>query len=97
MRQHLAHSVFRSVENGRSVARCANSGISALIDSHGRIVEELGPLEQGVIRGEIAFSDRTTLYTLVGDVFLPIFGLSMAAWFFFLVFQKKRINYDGEN
>lgn len=69
--QHLAHAVFRSVENSRSTARCANSGVSAFIDSRGRIKSLLGPLEKGVLTDSVSFSDETTLYTLTGDLLLP--------------------------
>jgi len=71
--QHLAHAVFRSVENARSTVRCANSGVSALIDSRGRIIKELGPLEQGTVSGTLSFSEETTLYTTLGRPVLPLF------------------------
>ena len=35
--QHMANSVFRAVENGLPLLRCANNGMSCLIDGHGRI------------------------------------------------------------
>ncbi|MBN1587674.1 MAG: apolipoprotein N-acyltransferase, partial [Candidatus Omnitrophica bacterium] len=35
--QHLAASVFRAVEFGRSVVRSANTGVSGFVDSYGRI------------------------------------------------------------
>ncbi len=35
--QHMANSVFRAVENGVPLLRCANNGITCLIDGHGRI------------------------------------------------------------
>ena len=35
--QHLANSVFRAVENGLPLLRCANNGVTCLIDGHGRI------------------------------------------------------------
>lgn len=70
--QHLAHAVFRSVENSRSTARCANSGVSAFIDSRGRITSLLGPLEKGVLTDEVSFSEENTVYTLVGDLILPL-------------------------
>ena len=69
--QHLAHAVFRSVENSRSTARCANSGVSAFIDSRGRIKSLLGPLEKGVLTDCISFSEEKTVYTSVGDLLLP--------------------------
>ena len=69
--QHLAHAVFRSVENSRSTARCANSGVSAFIDSRGRLKSILGPLEKGVLTDTVSFSEERTVYTILGDVLLP--------------------------
>lgn len=39
--QHLSHYVFRAVENRVPVVRAVNTGISASIDSNGRIVAEI--------------------------------------------------------
>ncbi len=79
--QHLAHAVFRSVENSRSIARCANSGVSAFIDSRGRVKSVLGPLEKGVLTDTVSFSDETTIYTVLGDVFLPcLIALWVILW-----------------
>lgn len=35
--QHMANSVFRAVENGLPLLRCANNGITCWIDGHGRV------------------------------------------------------------
>jgi apolipoprotein N-acyltransferase len=35
--QHTAAAVFRAVENGRPLVRCANNGVTCWIDVHGRI------------------------------------------------------------
>ena len=35
--QHLANAVFRAVENGVPLLRCANNGVTCAIDSHGRV------------------------------------------------------------
>lgn len=35
--QHMASAVFRAVENGIPLLRCANNGITCYIDGHGRI------------------------------------------------------------
>ena len=39
--QHMASAVFRAVENGRPLVRCANNGITCWIDASGRIREKL--------------------------------------------------------
>jgi len=88
--QHLAHAVFRSVENSRCTARCANSGVSAFIDSRGRLQSVLGPLKKGVLTDTVRFSNETTLYTSWGDVLLPCL---VTLWFVFAgvtVFRERR-------
>lgn len=35
--QHMAQSVFRCVENGLPLLRCANNGVTCVIDTHGRV------------------------------------------------------------
>ena len=68
MYQHLSHGVFRSVENGRYLVRSANSGISAVIDNHGKIKSALGINKQGVITETVKLCEGETIYTKTGDV-----------------------------
>ena len=74
--QHAAAAIFRAVENGRPLVRCANNGISCLIDRHGRVTRLLtGP--DGNVHGpgartwEVPLPDRpaTTWYHQHGDRF----------------------------
>src|SRR5207237_8898591 len=37
--QHFAMAVFRAVENARYLVRAANTGITAVVDPHGRVLE----------------------------------------------------------
>jgi apolipoprotein N-acyltransferase len=37
--QHMAGAVFRAVENGVPLLRCANNGVTCWIDAHGRVRE----------------------------------------------------------
>ncbi|MBQ7097920.1 MAG: apolipoprotein N-acyltransferase [Clostridia bacterium] len=76
--QHLAHSVFRSVENRRETVRCANVGVSAFIDSRGRIKGELKVLEQGVLSGAFTPLDEKTIYNRIGYLFVPVLLLICA-------------------
>jgi apolipoprotein N-acyltransferase len=68
-RIHLALSVFRAVEHRRWLIRSTATGISAFIDSSGRIVER-SPFEQAVTltRDVPMIEAGPTVYGQVGDV-----------------------------
>lgn len=73
--QHNSHAVLRAVENGRSVARAANTGISTLILPSGKNISSLDPLVTGTVCGDLPLSSEVTLYQRVGNL---IVWLSMA-------------------
>lgn len=64
---HLAVSVFRCVENRVPLARAVNTGISALVDGNGRILQRLPKNTEAVLAGMVPLDDRTSLYTAWGD------------------------------
>lgn len=47
--QHLHIARFRAVEEGIPIVRCANQGVSCVIDPVGRVLKPMGCAEQGVI------------------------------------------------
>jgi apolipoprotein N-acyltransferase len=77
--QHLANAVFRSVENGVPLVRCANNGIIGWIDAHGRVQQIFrdaagSEYAAGVAVMEIPLRTETaksaaTYYHRHGDVF----------------------------
>jgi len=64
---HLAVSVFRCIENRVPLARAVNTGISALIDGNGRIIDSLPKLREGVLSVTVPLDDRSSLYSSWGD------------------------------
>ncbi len=72
-RQHFSYSRLRAIETRRSIARSANTGISALINPRGDVVAKLGWDERGIVSGELPLSAKLTFYTRNGDY---IAGLS---------------------
>jgi len=67
--QHAQYAVLRAIENRRAIARCANGGISSLIDPYGRMSEVRGMFTQASIVGDVRLSNEETFYSRHGDVF----------------------------
>ena len=67
-RQHLSYASLRAIETRRSIARCANTGISALINQRGDIVERTSWWEKDVLRGSINKNSGRTFFTEHGDI-----------------------------
>ncbi len=86
--QHLAMAIFRTVENRRSMARAANTGISALILPTGEVLHQTGLFQQGYLSANLPLLSTTTFFTRAGFLF-PL--LCLAATLIFLgIFLKKR-------
>ncbi|NNC44782.1 MAG: apolipoprotein N-acyltransferase [Winogradskyella sp.] len=66
-KQHLSYAKLRAIETRRSIARSANTGISAIIDPLGRITNQLGYGIQGAISGKVELRSDETFYVLAGD------------------------------
>ena len=70
MMQHMAMSVFRSLENKRTVVRSTNGGITCIIDPNGKITARIGPFIEGYLVDDApVYSEETTGYTRWGDWF----------------------------
>ncbi|MFN4144072.1 MAG: apolipoprotein N-acyltransferase [Aestuariivirga sp.] len=65
--QHLAQARLRAIEQGIPIVRAANTGISAVIDSHGRYLQRLGLMQRGVIDSSLPAAISTTTYSWWGD------------------------------
>ncbi len=65
-RQHLTMARMRSAELGMAMIRVANTGVSALIDGHGRITAKIDYDQKGVRDGSIP-RKISTIYTTYGE------------------------------
>jgi len=66
-RQHNSFASLRAIENRRSVARSANTGISSLIDQRGVELARIGWWERSGLRGTLNKNEHITFYVKHGD------------------------------
>ena len=88
-KQLLSYSKIRAIETRRDIVRSANTGISAIINKKGDIVDSLDYNKKGFINSSINLSDKITFYVKYGDF---IYRISL---FFFLIivlfyFSKRK-------
>jgi apolipoprotein N-acyltransferase len=67
-RQHLSYASLRAIETRRAIARCANTGISAIISPSGEIVSETEWWVPAVLKGSIPLRDDITFFVSHGDI-----------------------------
>ncbi len=66
--QHFEMAAMRAIEQGRYLARAANTGISGIIDPYGRVLVRTGLFETAAVVGEARFVQARTLYSRIGDL-----------------------------
>ncbi|MEZ4524805.1 MAG: apolipoprotein N-acyltransferase [Desulfobacterales bacterium] len=67
--QHFSMSVFRAVENRRSLVRAANTGISGFVSPTGRILRTTALFRDAVVTERLSVINLKTFYTCHGDLF----------------------------
>lgn len=64
--QHFAQARLRAVEEGLPLVRAANTGISAVVDPYGRIVDSLPLGVEGVLDTSLPVATSVTSYNQIG-------------------------------
>ena len=65
--QHLQIARVRAAEAGRYLLRATNTGVTAVIDAHGRVVDELPQFEAGLLKATVRGYTGATPYARVGN------------------------------
>jgi apolipoprotein N-acyltransferase len=66
-KQHLWYDKLRAIETRRSIARCGNTGVSALINQKGDIVSQTKWWSREWLKGELNLNDKITIFVKYGD------------------------------
>ena len=91
--QHFAMAPFRAVENSIAVFRCANGGISCVIDKFGRPITPLvtPSTAQEVLVARVPLtSGGQTLYTRYGDWFPMLCAMLCIGWFTWQIYRWRK-------
>jgi apolipoprotein N-acyltransferase len=78
--QHFAFYVLRSIETDRYLLRAANTGISAVIDPHGRTIAKTGIFRREVLNTSFSLRHSTTFYVRHGDWFVLLMLLLLCSF-----------------
>ena len=91
-RQHFEMSKLRAIENRRSIARSANTGISGFINQRGDVVECSNYWEPTALRNTINVNDEMTFYSRHGDYIYRVasFIAILVLCFTFVISIKKK-------
>ena len=88
--QHFAAAVLRAVEEGLPVVRGANTGISGVIDSYGRVVNSLGLGMRGFLDSGLPRAEKETIYAKHGNAVPLAFALLLTLFSFLPVIIRKK-------
>ncbi len=84
--QHFSHSIFRSIEEGKSVIRSSNNGISAFINPKGQIVDKILTTDKGFIEIQSFKKSNKTIFSSHGNkIFFYFLTIYISLIFFFKI------------
>lgn len=77
--QHLQIARMRAIEFARPMLRATNTGVTAAIDAHGRVLAQLPPYTKGALEIDVQGTDAMTPYARLGNVPVLVLALSFVA------------------
>lgn len=90
-KQLLSYARLRAVETRRSVARSANTGISAFINQRGDVLKTLAYNAEGSLKADIQLNEELTFYVKYGDYIARISYFLTLFIFLFSFARKKQL------
>jgi apolipoprotein N-acyltransferase len=90
--QHKDFAILRAVENRRSVVRCANGGVSCIINAKGEILAETELYTRTTLVGEVPLQNEKTFYS-ENPLIVPVLTSVFSFWIFgmnILIWLKKK-------
>ena len=95
---HNTQSSFRAIETGRYVVRAANTGISTIISPNGEVMQLCPELTGGYVIDDVYMRSNTTVYTVIGNLFVYICMAFVGGIFVTsLILSKKNLRNNNKS
>ena len=88
--QHWEQAAMRSIEQGRYLARAANTGISGFVDPYGRVLQKTDLFHPAVLVADLRFIKARTIYSRTGDL---VAWLSLAITVASIVAARRKMKH----
>lgn len=88
--QHFHYARLRAVENRRSIARAANTGISGFINQRGDVLQRSKYQETTSLKASLAFNNQQTFYSK-NPMMIARFAIFAGIAFLLNIFVKSRL------
>lgn len=94
-KQHLSYSRLRAIENRRSIARSANTGISCFINQKGDIINYIPYNNKNLLKCKLLSNNKKTFYTKNGDLisYIALYICSIIIFIYIYVYIKILFKY----
>jgi apolipoprotein N-acyltransferase len=86
--QHWEQASLRAIEEGRYLARAANTGLSGFVDPYGRVLQRSNMFQSAVMAEDVRFLTGRTIYSRIGDV---VGWISVAMTLALLLATRRRV------
>lgn len=95
---HNTQSSLRAIETGRYVVRAANTGISTIISPNGEVMQLCPELTGGYVIDDVYMRSNTTVYTVIGNLFVYICMAFVGGIFVTsLILSKKNLRNNNKS
>ena len=88
--QHMEIARMRALELGRPLLRVTNNGVTAVVDSEGRITAQLPQFEEGVLRHQLSLVSGATPFSRWGQPPLLVLAAVVAALAWLRARRRRR-------
>lgn len=90
--QHFSMAVFRAIENRTHLLRAANTGVTGIIDSNGRIVKTAETFVTDAVTADIRTGSTLSLYSRYGDIFTYLMISLSVLKIFYNCVKKEQVD-----